>query len=50
MNLTSVLDYIIAITGLIIIIGSFAWNIYEVFLKGSHTSSDKSQFSDSDIR
>lgn len=31
MNLTSVLDYVIAITGLAIIIGSFIWNIYDVF-------------------
>ena len=33
MNLTSTLDYIIAITGFAIIIGSFAWNIYDVFFQ-----------------
>lgn len=37
MNLTSVLDYVIAITGILIIVVSFAWNIYEVFLHRSHS-------------
>lgn len=50
MNLTSVLDYVIAITGFIIIIGSFGWNIYEVFLHAPHSSEKTSQPSDSDIR
>lgn len=33
LNLTSPLDYIIAISGMLIIIGSFAWNIYDIFLR-----------------
>lgn len=37
MNLTSALDYVIAITGILIIIVSFAWNIYEVFIHRSHS-------------
>ena len=35
MNLSSTLDYIIAISGFLIIIISFAWNIYDVFLRKS---------------
>lgn len=37
MNLTSALDYVIAVTGILIIVISFAWNIYEVFIHKSHT-------------
>lgn len=37
MNLTSPLDYAIAISGILIIAVSFGWNIYEVFFrKHSH--------------
>lgn len=39
MNLTSVLDYVIAITGFVIIIGSFAWSIYDVFFTSSKKNS-----------
>lgn len=43
MNLTSALDYVIAITGILIIFVSFAWNIYEVFIHNSHSEeSDES--------
>lgn len=37
MNLTSALDYVIAVTGILIIVISFAWNIYEVFIHKSHS-------------
>lgn len=41
MNLTSALDYFIAISGFLIIIGSFAWNIYDIYLrKALHHSAD----------
>ncbi len=33
MNLSSVLDYMIAISGILIIFVSFAWNIYDVFIR-----------------
>lgn len=32
MNLTGAFDYIVAIAGILIIVGSFAWNIYEIFI------------------
>ena len=35
MNLSSTLDYVISISGFLIIIISFAWNIYDVFLRKS---------------
>ena len=35
LNLTSPLDYFIAVSGILIIIGSFAWNIYDVFFHKS---------------
>lgn len=41
MNLTSTLDYFIAITGILIIVVSFAWNIYEVFIH--HSQSETSE-------
>lgn len=41
MNLTSPLDYVIAVSGILIIFVSFAWNIYEVFLHKSTNSSDE---------
>lgn len=45
MNLTSTLDYIIAVIGILIIVVSFAWNIYDVFIstavQGSDASEDK---------
>lgn len=48
LNLTSPLDYFIAISGILIIIGSFAWNIYDIFIHKSVECS--SAFSkDSDI-
>lgn len=52
MNLTSALDYFIAISGILIIIISFVWNIYEVFVHKSerHTSAQKDQSEDSAIR
>lgn len=37
MNLTNTLDYFIAITGSLIMIVSFAWNIYEVFIHRSQS-------------
>lgn len=53
MNLTSALDYVIAITGILIIVISFGWNIYDVFLrKAIHISKENtsSQSADSAIR
>ena len=41
MNLTSPLDYVIAVSGILMIFISFAWNIYEVFLHKSTNSSDE---------
>ena len=41
MNLTSPLDYVIAVSDILIIFVSFAWNIYEVFLHKSTDSSDE---------
>ena len=41
MNLTSPLDYVIAVSGILTIFVSFAWNIYEVFLHKSNDSSDE---------
>lgn len=35
MNLTSALDYFIAVSGILIIAISFGWNIYEVFIRKS---------------
>ncbi len=35
MNLTSPLDYFIAVSGILIIAISFGWNIYEVFIRKS---------------
>ena len=32
MYLTSALDYVIAIAGILIIVGIFAWNIYDTFI------------------
>lgn len=49
MNLSSSLDYFIAITGILIIVVSFAWNIYEVFIRKAHHDSP-SEDSDSAIR
>lgn len=56
-HLTGPMDYIIAISGMLIIITSFAWNIYDIFLRKSihHHLSDSEdsgsdQFSDSAIR
>ena len=37
MELTSAFDYFIAITGILIIVVSFAWNIYEVFFHRPHS-------------
>lgn len=58
MNLTGVLDYVIAILGFFIIVVSFAWNIYDVFLRKSihhfiavkEEKSDTPQSTDSAIR
>ncbi len=52
MNLTSALDYFIAIAGIAIIVISFVWNIYEVFVhKSGHQTSDPGHDSeDSAIR
>ncbi len=52
MNLTSVLDYVIAITGILIIIISFVWNIYEVFVHktGRHPNGRENHSEDSAIR
>lgn len=41
MELTSALDYFIAITGILIIVVSFAWNIYEVFFHRSHSETSE---------
>lgn len=56
-HLTGPMDYIIAISGMLIIITSFAWNIYDIFLRKSmhHHTPDSAdpghdQFSDSAIR
>ena len=47
MNLTSGLDCFIAVTGILIIVVIFAWNIYEVFVrKSSHSSSTPPQTND----
>lgn len=40
MNLTSALDYAIAIIGFAIIGISFGWNIYEVFIHKSTSDDD----------
>lgn len=41
MNLTSGLDYFIAIAGILMIVVIFAWNFYEVFVrKSDHNSKD----------
>lgn len=45
-HLSSVLDYVIAATGCLIIFVSFAWNIYEVFFH----KSDQPQSEDSAMR
>lgn len=52
MNLTSALDYIVAIAGIAIIVVSFAWNIYEVFIhkSGQHSSDPEHHSEDSAIR
>lgn len=58
MNFTGVLDYVIAILGFFIIVVSFAWNIYDVFLRKSihhfttakEEESDTPQSTDSAIR
>lgn len=49
MDLNSGLDYFIAISGFLIILVSFGWNMYDVFLRKSshHAHSDDS---DSAIR
>ena len=49
MELNGALDYFIAISGILIILISFVWNIYEVFIhKSSHSHSEDS--ADSNIR
>ncbi len=49
MNLSSTLDYFIAVTGILIIAVSFIWNIYEVFIRKAHKN-PHSEDSDSAIR
>lgn len=49
MELNGALDYFIAISGILIILISFVWNIYEVFIhKPNHSDSEDS--ADSSIR
>lgn len=51
MHLTSMLDYVIAIIGMLIIVVSFGWNIYEVFFREAlhtHATGDETKTSSSD--
>lgn len=50
MEFTSTLDYFIAAMGILIIVVSFAWNIYEVFLHKAQDSASLEDSKDSAIR
>lgn len=50
MELSSALDYVIAITGILIIVVSFVWNIYEVFFHKETKAPRSGDSTDSAIR
>lgn len=50
MELNSALDYLIAISGILIIVTSFVWNIYEVFFHKGAKPPRSNDSADSAIR
>ncbi|MCI9416088.1 MAG: hypothetical protein HFI82_01575 [Eubacterium sp.] len=50
MELNGALDYFIAISGILIIVISFVWNIYEVFIHKTTDASHAVDSADSTIR